>query len=310
MSTRILSLGLAISLLAAFARGQDTPKPTPAPTPGEAKEAQGEAPDASEGADAEKQAAAGDEQPEATDADGKVVGGKDKEEIKNLRPADVPGELQRVKSKADIKAEISIQTLSGRPVVFKGVIRNGKLIERLIDKRFVPQENLDHPHCGVRLWWAGESDGFIFFRYSVIDNVALTGTLTAEERREIFRKLKAKREGTATEAAAPVKTVEPELEKMSASELKTWLLQRYPYDKGWDHEKKRNLQRKEIVEKQTLTVEETVFVKYFSILLQARFEELKENRKKIQIEPGSDTESSESGTESGPGTPQPSGDKR
>ena len=127
---------------------------------------------------------------------------KGKDQIKVLKPKDIPAELVRLhtlRNKADIKAELTVMTSSGRPVAFKGVIRNGKLIERIINRRFIPQKNLEHPHCGVRIWWSGGSAGYIFFRYSVIKTLAITGQLTAKERREIMDRLKGNRGKTDAE---------------------------------------------------------------------------------------------------------------
>ena len=77
------------------------------------------------------------------------------------------------------------------------------------------------------------------------------------------------------------------LEKMNPDELKAYLLRNYPYESGWDHKRRRALKRKELIENKVLSREEAIFVKYFSILVEARFETLKRNTKKIEIEPGS-----------------------
>jgi hypothetical protein len=221
------------------------------------------------------------------DAGGRIVrkAGGTEEQVKVLKPRDVPAELMRLKSKADIKAEVTVKTVAGRPVVFKGVIRNGKLIERIIDRRFVPQKDIDHPHCGVRIWWSGGSDGYIFFRYENLQSLALTGKLSDEERAEIMRRLKARREGQETPKEAAAAALK-KLEEMTPEELRAHLLKTYPYDQGWDHKRMRALKRKELIENKVLTREEAIFVKYFHILVEAHFEALKRNSRKIEIEPG------------------------
>lgn len=212
--------------------------------------------------------------------------GGTEEQVKVLKPRDVPAELMRLKSKADIKAEVTVKTAAGRPVVFKGVIRNGKLIERIIDRRFVPQKDIDHPHCGVRIWWSGGSDGYIFFRFENLENLALTGKLSEEERAEIMRRLRARREGQDQPKEAAAEEALKKLEEMNPVELRAHLLRTYPYDEGWDHKRMRALKRKEMIENKVLTREEAIFVKYFPILVEAHFEALKRNSKKIEIEPG------------------------
>jgi len=268
MRNWISSIGLALALLAPLGLGQE---------PKKADEGK-----AQPGAAKKKKA-----QPVVD------IGKKKDEQVRVLRPRDIPKELVRLKSKADIKSEITIRTSSGRPVTFKGVIRNGKLIERIVKKRFVPEKDLKKPHCGVRVWWAGNTDGFIFFRYSVIKSLKITGKLTAAERREIMRRLRDKRAGKTEGSKQPAtgEKVGAELAEMSPEELKAYLLKRYPYAEGWNHKKMRALKRKKLIDNKPLTREEEIFVKYFSILVEAHFEDLKKSTKKIEIEPNSDSES-------------------
>jgi hypothetical protein len=269
MASRRSRILLFLVLAAGVAAAQDATPPAPS------------APDA--GPAEPKQAAAGSEEQPAAEA---VK--EEEEKIKVLRPNEIPAELARLKSKADIKAEVSVLTTSGQPIVFKGVIRNGKLIERIVDRRFVPEQTLDHARCGVRLWWSGGSDGYIFFRYSSIKTLSITGRLTDEERREILERLKAKREGRDDPTQAiPATTAEPKLDKMSEAELEAHLLRQYPYDKGWDQKRYRELRRKQLMDNQPLTETETTFVQYFHVLAQARFKALKQSSQKINIEPGS-----------------------
>ena len=271
MRNWISSIGLALALLAPLGLGQE---------PKNANEGK-----AQPGAAKKKKKKA---QPVV------VLGKKKDEQVRVLRPRDIPEELVRLKSKADIKSEITIRTANGRPVTFKGVIRNGKLIERIVKKRFVPEKDLKKPHCGVRVWWAGNTDGFIFFRYSVIKSLKITGKLTAAERREIMRRLRDKRAGKTDGSKQPAtegEKVVAELADMSPAELKTYLLKRYPYAEGWNHKKMRALKRKKLIDNKPLTREEEIFVKYFSILVEAHFEDLKKSTRKIEIEPNSDSES-------------------
>ena len=204
MSNILTRIALVVALLAGGTWAQETPK---AEETGSAKPI---------------------EKPEPKPTDDATALQK-KEQVRVLKPEEVPGELMRLNTKADIKAEISIKTYSGRPVVFKGVIRNGKLIERIVDRRFVAQKDVSHGRSGVRLWWSGNNDGFIFFRYSNIKSVAITGKLTAKERAEIMRRLRAKREGedpeaAAKKAAATAAAKETELDKLSPNEREAWLM--------------------------------------------------------------------------------------
>lgn len=279
MLTRMILIALALACFAAAQDGAPT-EPKEAPDSAEPKK-----PDAED--DTKKK------------DEGRVVRSAKKDKIRVLKPKDVPGELRRLKSKADIKAEITVRTASGRPVVFKGVIRNGKLIERIVKHRFVPQKTLNHPRCGVRIWWSGGTDGFIFFRYSVIKSVAITGRLTDVERREIMRRLRAGRAGN--KAAAPEdEQVDLELAKLTPAQLKAYLLKRYPYDKGWNHKKLRTLKRQKLIENKVLAADEEVFVQYFAILVEAHFEDLKRRTRKIEIEPGSETRPDSGTTDDAP----------
>jgi hypothetical protein len=234
----------------------------------------------------------------AKKADGKTDGGnvikavgKD-EKVKTLKPKDVPAELKRLKSKADIKAEVILQTARGEPVVFKGVIRNGKFIERIVTSRFKVERTLDKPRCGVRLWWSGNSDGYIFFRYDAIESLTIVGKLTAAERRALMKRLAAKKNGEDKSAVAkPAENVD--LEKLAPEQLRAYLLANYPYDKGWNHDRKRDLSKKQLLENKKLNPEEVIFLKYFSILAKARFEELQRQRDRLKIEPGSSREESD-----------------
>ena len=216
-----------------------------------------------------------------------------RDKVKVLQPRDVPGELARLKSKADIKAEVTVNVAGTRPVTFKGVIRNGKLIEKLNKeaKQFLVEKEFTDAQCGVRLWWSGNSDGFIFFRYSTIKTLTLTGQLSAQERAEIMRRLKAHKEGKDPgQAQAPTQTAEEvfeSLEKLPPEELKKVLLARYPYDKGWDHERYRQLKHKQLIENKVLTQEEAIYLRYFRVLGEARFDQLKRKSEKHDIEPGS-----------------------
>lgn len=233
----------------------------------------------------DKQASAGADrtQPDATDQD------VPKEEVRVLQPQDVAAELLRLKSKADIKAEVTVIPLHGRAVVVKGVIRNGKLIERFNARRFLTLKNIDNPASGVRLWWVNNTAGWIFLRYAQIQTIALTGKLTAEERRKIMEALKAKKsqdgeKPKTADGALP----EPELEKLTPRELEAYLLSHYPAEAGWNQARLRELKRKQIIENQTLGREEAIFVQYFHALIKARLRELKRSRKKVEFEPGSE----------------------
>ncbi|MGQ0614756.1 MAG: hypothetical protein ACT4PV_13550 [Planctomycetaceae bacterium] len=208
------------------------------------------------------------------------------ERARTLSPQDIPAEMARIATKADIKAELSLRTIAGRPITFRGVIRNGKMIERILDRKFILQRNLDEPDCGVRLWWANDTEGYIFFKYSAIQSLTITGLFTREDMRKLLEALDAKRRGAQTQAATPAAS-EPDPEKLSPEELQAYLVTKFPYDKGWNHDKKRELTRRKIIENQALTAEEALFEKYFAILAQARFEELQKTNQKVTIEPGS-----------------------
>ena len=285
-----LALILALAAFALPATGQDAP------------------------ADSEKNAEAGKEASAAPERDDskneRVVKVKKKQPVKTLRPDEVPQELARLTSKADIKAEIKVKPHHGKPAVFKGVIRNGKLIERFEGRTFRPLKTIEKSRSGVRLWWIGGSDGWMFFRYSNIMSISITGKLTAKEKAEILRRLKAQREGRKVEKttkpeAKPQETLEAVLQKMTRDQLRRYLLKAYPESEGWDRKKYRALKRSQIIENKALKPEETVFVRYFRDLIKARLEQLeKAPTNKTEIEPGSEkrTESDK------PSGEKPSGD--
>lgn len=272
MASTVTRWSLALALLLAPVWAQDAPD--------------GPAPDKQASADAASK-------PDATEP------AAPKEEVRVLQPQDVAAELLRLKSKADIKAEVTIVPLHGRAVVVKGVVRNGKLIERFDDKsvrRFISLKNIDHPRSGVRLWWVNNTAGWIFLRYAQIQTIALTGKLTAEERRKIMEALKAKKNADKKPKTADGMLPEPELEKLTQRELEAYLLSHYPAEAGWNHTRLRELKRKQIIENQTLGREEAIFVQYFHALIKARLRELKRSKKKVEFEPGSETKrESESG---------------
>jgi len=279
MSSNPMRIALILAIVAGVALAQDGPteeKTTP------------EAPAAPQETNSSKPI----EKPEAQPTDD-ATALKQEEKVRVLKPEEVPGELLRLNTKADIKAEISIKTFSGRPVVFKGVIRNGKLIERIVDRRFVAQNDVSHGRCGVRLWWSGDNDGYIFFRYSNIKSVAITGRLTEKEREEIMRRLRAKKDGQdpdaeAKKAAAEEAAKDSELDKLTTSQREDYLMARYPAEKGWTSHRYRELKRKQIIENVKLSSEEAVFVKYFRDLERVRYRKLKTApRNKEEFEPGS-----------------------
>jgi hypothetical protein len=280
MLTRITRFGLACALLMGPALAQEAEKPGPA-EPAKPKSSKN-AP--KKKAEEKKEAAAGSEQKESKPVSVNAEG----DEVKVLKPQDVAAELLRLKSKADIKAEVTVVPNHGRKVVVKGVVRNGKLIERFVGRRFWPQKNVDHPQSGVRLWWVNNTAGWIFLRYSKVKSIALTGILTAEEKRKIMEALKAEgeKEAQAKKADQEAK-LDEQLKKMSPTELEAYLLRQYPADKGWNHERLRQLKRKQIIENQPLSREESVFVSYFPKLIKARLRELKKAKKSVEFEPGS-----------------------
>jgi len=246
----------------------------------------------------------------------RVVGTDDGDEVKVLKPKDVPAELGRLKTKADIKAEVTIRPHHGRSATFKGVIRNGKLIERFFKRRFRSETTIDHPRAGVRLWWIGNSSGWMFFRYANIQSIALTGRLTDQERAEIMKRLRAGNGDEEKEKKASAdQEFEKNLEKLSEGQLKSYLLRTFPEDDGWDREKHKALKRKQILENKPLDREEALFVKHYSTLMQARLERLKQSKRKVDIEPGTEDDArDESGRGRGlglpPGAVEPSGDDR
>jgi len=299
MRTWTTLLGLALLFVVvpqSPAESQEAPEQTPKADPGPAAapaDPQAPAAPVPEGAATESGSAA-NPAPGAAEGEGgggpRVIKAGQNEEVRVLAPQDMANEMARLKSKADIKAEISLITTEGRPIIFKGVVRNGKLIERIVERRFEVERDLDHPHCGVRLWWSGGSDGYIFFRYSAIKTISITGTLSESERAEIFRRLKAKREGKALpdeeKQAAPVAETEPSLEKMSLAELEAHLMQRFSLEQGWDQKRFRDLKRRQLIENQLLNRDEAVFVQYFNVLAQVRFRDLKRTSGAITITPG------------------------
>lgn len=289
MSTRTYWLAaLALALFCLPGATQD------APAEAEEKAAEAQPPVADEGegdaedADAEE-ADAGDEPRAAATGDRRDLSAK-KEDVRILAPKDVGNELARLDSKADIKAEVKLRGSGGKKVVFKGVIRNGKLIEEFVGRRFRSQPNTDSPRSGVRLWWIEDSDGWMFFRYSNIESIALRGNLTAKERSEILRRLRAKRRGedAARKKAEAAASAGADLEKMSPAELDGYLLAKYPADKGWTQDRLRVLKRKQIIENKPLTRDETIFVKYFSSLIKARLRRIERRAEEEEIQLGDD----------------------
>ena len=283
-----------LSALCAPVAAQQAPESAPPPT------------QASAGAEAAKpevpktDAAGAEAKPEAADPS----------EVKVLKPADVPAELLRIdkrKSKADIKCEVTITPTHGREVTVKGVVCNGKLIERFAGRVFVTDPTIEHPQCGVRLWWVDNTAGWIFLRYSQIRTIALTGILTAEERQKIMEALRVKEEKKDEEKKAQeAAKLEEELVKMSALDLEAYLLREYPQDQGWNHERLRNLKKKQLIDNQPLTRQESIFVSYFPVLIKARLKELKREKDKVEFEPGSaDKPQDPAGTPSGPAGGEP-----
>ncbi len=258
------------------------------------------------------------ENAEAGKEGGRVVKSDKDKEVKVLKPKDVPAELGRLKSKADIKAEITVRPHHGRPAIFKGVIRNGKLIERFAKRRFRSEKSVEHPRCGVRLWWIGNASGWMFFRYTNIQSIALTGRLTDEERAEIMARLKARSpDEVGKKEASALVDLEKQLDKLTPAELGSYLLRSFPEKDGWNRKRHRALKKKQIIENRPLDRDEAIFVKHYNALMRARLNKLKTSKRKVEIEPGSREEprndtGDASGTGNGiglpPGTGEPSGD--
>jgi hypothetical protein len=287
MLKRILLKALPLPVLCALVVAQQPPEPAPPAKP-------------AGGAEAPKQPAAGAETPKAdekTDAEAA--------EVKVLKPGDVPAELLRIekrRSKAEIKCEVTITPTHGRPVTVKGVIRNGKLIERFAGRDFVQDPNIEHPQCGIRLWWVDNTSGWIFLRYSQIDTIALTGVLTAEEKQAIMEALRVKEEKKKEDQRAiEAAKLDEELLKMTSAELEAYLLREYPQDQGWTSERVRELKKKQLIDNQPLTRQESVFVANFPVLVKARLKELKREKEKVEFEPGSADKPAD------PAQPQPVG---
>jgi hypothetical protein len=273
MLKRILLKALPLPVLCAMVAAQQPPESAPPAKP-------------VAGADAQKQAAAGSEAPKAGEkADAEAA------EVKVLKPGDVPAELVRIekrKTKAEIKCEVTITPTHGRPVTVKGVIRNGKLIERFAGRDFVQDPTIEHPQCGIRLWWVDNTSGWIFLRYSQIDTIALTGVLTAEEKQAIMEALRVKEEKKKEDQRAVENAkLDEELVKMSSADLEAYLLREYPQDQGWTSERLRELKKKQLIDNQPLTRQESVFVTHFPTLVKARLKELKREKDKVEFEPGS-----------------------
>jgi hypothetical protein len=297
MLMRIIPGAFALALFCAPLAAQQQPKPAPqqppkpAPPPG-------------------KQAAAEDEQAD----DAKAAEGAEASEVKVLKPGDVPAEVLRIekrKTKADIKCEVTLIPVHGREVTVKGVVCNGKLIERFKGRVFVPEPNIEHSQSGVRLWWVDNTAGWIFLRYSQIRSIAITGVLTAEERRKIMEALRVKEEekkkATAQEAE---KLAEEELLQMNGADLEAYLLREYPQEQGWTSEKYRELKNKQLIANQPLTRQESIFVSYFTVLVKARVKELKREKDKVEFEPGSaDKPQDPAGTPAGSAGSQQPGKK-
>ncbi|MCK6458486.1 MAG: hypothetical protein L6Q95_01165 [Planctomycetes bacterium] len=279
MLKRILLKALPLPVFCAMVVAQQAPESAPPAKP-------------AAGAEAPKQAAAGAEAPKAdekTDAEAA--------EVKVLKPGDVPAELVRIekrKTKAEIKCEVTITPTHGRPVTVKGVIRNGKLIERFAGRDFVQDPTIEHPQCGIRLWWVDNTSGWIFLRYSQIDTIALTGVLTAEEKQAIMEALRVKEEKKKEDQRAiEASKLDEELLKMSSADLEAYLLREYPQDQGWTSERQRELKKKQLIDNQPLTRQESVFVTHFPTLVKARLKELKREKDKVEFEPGSADKPSE-----------------
>src|SRR5262245_24343486 len=90
-----------------------------------------------------KQPAAEPEAPKPDPTKGDAPAEGTPEEVKVLKPVDVPGERARIKTKADIKCEVTLIPTHGREVTVKGVVRNGKLIERFAGRVFVEDPNIE-----------------------------------------------------------------------------------------------------------------------------------------------------------------------
>ncbi len=273
MLKRILLKALPLPLLCASIAAQQAPESKPPAKPVPVTEASKQAAAAAEASKAE----------EKSDAEAA--------ELKVLKPGDVPAELVRIekrKTKAEIKCEVTITPTHGRPVTVKGVIRNGKLIERFAGRDFVQDPTIEHPQCGIRLWWVDNTSGWIFLRYSQIDTIALTGVLTAEEKQAIMDALRVKAEKRQEDQRAIEATrLDEELLKMSSAELEAYLLREYPQEQGWTSEKLQQLKRKQLIDNQPLTRQESVFVTHFPTLVKARLRELKREKDKVEFEPGS-----------------------
>jgi hypothetical protein len=294
MLKRILN-ALTLPLLCATVAAQQPPESAPPAPPAQA-------------APPPKQAAAGAEAPvNATDAEKAEAAAA--AEVKVLKPGDVPAELVRIeqrKNKADIKCEVTITPTNGREITVKGVVRNGKLIERFEGRSFVQDPTIENPQCGVRLWWVDNTSGWIFLRYSQIHTIALTGVLTAEEKKKIMEALLVKENEKKEEARAQeAAKLDDELAKMSTTELEAYLLREYPQEQGWTSDKLRDLKKKQLIDNQPLTRQESVFVTYYTQLLKARIQELKREKDKVEFQPGSAEKPADAAPSGGGAVQQP-----
>ena len=93
---------------------------------------------------------------------------------------------------------------------------------------------------------------------------------------------------------------------MSAADLEAYLLREYPQDQGWNQQRQSELKKKQLIDNQPLTRQESIFVSYFPVLIKARLKELKREKDKVEFAPGTaDKPQDPAGTPSRPAGSEP-----
>lgn len=152
----------------------------------------------------------------------------------------------------------------------RGVIKNGRFIEKVRNLDFVPADKAT-PGAGVRVWYSDNTNSYVFLRHDEIATYRIGARLTDVQIREIEERIAADRERAekaralqlAKQAAEQQRETEEEKAKAEAEAAKkerqesdgrdkekerlNKLLAEFPPDQGWGPEKIEEIRQRAII---------------------------------------------------------------
>ncbi|MCA8974749.1 MAG: hypothetical protein KDC98_08505 [Planctomycetes bacterium] len=126
--------------------------------------------------------------PQPTEGTGKV---ENAEQIERANRVDRRSEemRQNLGSVKQVKSHVRVQVRLKNGNRLKGVVKDGRLVERVNELRFVDADATDEG-AGIRLWYSGGTRNYVFVPFARLSNYKILQRLSAKELLEIEQTLK------------------------------------------------------------------------------------------------------------------------